>query len=67
MECDRNRVISVIIINVKLFLKGYDGAKQILEILRKEFDMSMALSGCRKLSDIEPSMVVSERYFRSYL
>jgi isopentenyl diphosphate isomerase/L-lactate dehydrogenase-like FMN-dependent dehydrogenase len=35
-----------------LCTKGEEGAIQVLEILRRELDEAMLLSGCTKLSDI---------------
>lgn len=36
---------------------GMDGVVRTLEILRKEFDLAMALAGCKKVSDITPDLV----------
>lgn len=36
---------------------GKDGVVRVLEIMRKELDTAMALSGCRCISDINRSMV----------
>ncbi|CAD5112777.1 DgyrCDS1989 [Dimorphilus gyrociliatus] len=36
---------------------GYEGVKEMLGILRKELDISMALCGCSKLSDIDQSIL----------
>jgi 4-hydroxymandelate oxidase len=40
-----------------LAVAGEDGAKQILEILRRELDEAMLLCGCTKLSDIDRSLL----------
>lgn len=36
---------------------GEDGVRKVLEILRKEFDLAMALAGCRNVSEITPALV----------
>jgi 4-hydroxymandelate oxidase len=36
---------------------GEEGVAHVLEILRDEFDLAMALSGCRSVSEIVPSLV----------
>lgn len=41
-----------------LAVGGEAGVCQILELLRNELDVAMALSGCAKLQDIDPSLVV---------
>ncbi len=41
-----------------LTLAGEAGVKHILELLRDELDLAMALSGCAKLQDIDSSLVV---------
>lgn len=46
-----------------LSYNGEEGVKQILKILRKEFDLAMALSGCSRISDINMSMVVKNTYY----
>lgn len=38
---------------------GERGARRALEMLREEFDMCMALAGCRSVSDIRPEMVLA--------
>lgn len=40
------------------FLQGVNGARRVLQILRKEFDFTMGLAGCAKISDIKRSMVI---------
>lgn len=41
-----------------LAVGGEAGVCQVLELLRNELDVAMALSGCAKLQDIDPSLVV---------
>ena len=41
-----------------LAVAGSAGAQHILELLRDELDLAMALSGCSNLQDIDPSLVV---------
>jgi isopentenyl diphosphate isomerase/L-lactate dehydrogenase-like FMN-dependent dehydrogenase len=36
---------------------GEEGVARVLKILRDEFDLAMALSGCRSVSEILPSLV----------
>lgn len=36
---------------------GYEGVKEMLSILKKELDISMALCGCSKISDINESVL----------
>ncbi|XP_071963657.1 2-Hydroxyacid oxidase 1-like [Antedon mediterranea] len=47
-----------------LSCKGYEGAKQVLDILKDEVEKTMALMGCRNVNEIEPSMVVHQDYYR---
>ena len=35
---------------------GESGVSEALEMLRKEFDLAMALSGCSTLDDITPDL-----------
>lgn len=42
-----------------LAISGEAGVQHILEILRDELDLAMALSGCANLQDIDRSLVVS--------
>lgn len=42
---------------------GEKGVKKILEILKKEFDLAMALSGCTSIEDIKPSLVVRREFY----
>lgn len=41
-----------------LALGGESGIQHVLELLRDELDSAIALSGCAKLQDIDPSLVV---------
>ena len=40
-----------------LAVAGEAGVQQVIEILLNELDLAMALSGCAKLADIDPSLV----------
>ncbi|XP_055939010.1 2-Hydroxyacid oxidase 1-like [Argiope bruennichi] len=42
---------------------GEAGVRKVLQILRKEFDTAMALSGCTNLHDVKPSLVVRQESF----
>ncbi|XP_075167325.1 hydroxyacid oxidase [Haematobia irritans] len=42
---------------------GTNGVKEMLQILKKDFDITMALAGCQKITDIEKSMVVHESQY----
>lgn len=42
-----------------LAVGGADGVRHVLELLRDEFDLAMALSGCRSVSDITPDLLVT--------
>lgn len=42
-----------------LAVAGVSGVQHVIEILRDELDLAMALSGCAKLEDIDRSLVVS--------
>ncbi|MBD1890282.1 alpha-hydroxy acid oxidase [Coleofasciculus sp. FACHB-SPT9] len=41
-----------------LAVGGEAGVRHVLELLRDELDLAIALSGCAKLQDIDPSLVV---------
>lgn len=41
-----------------LAVDGASGARRVLEILRDEVDLAMALCGCRRLSELGPDLVV---------
>jgi 4-hydroxymandelate oxidase len=41
-----------------LAVGGEAGVEHAIELLRDELDLAMALSGCAKLQDIEPSLIV---------
>jgi 4-hydroxymandelate oxidase len=36
---------------------GSEGARRVLELLRDELDVAMALAGCRQLSDITQDLI----------
>lgn len=38
-------------------MKGEEGVEQVLNIVKKELDSAMALSGCAKIEDINRSLV----------
>ncbi|CAH1226109.1 unnamed protein product [Diabrotica balteata] len=42
---------------------GEKGVKKILEILKKELDNAMGITGCSKLTDINQDRVVHESYY----
>ncbi|XP_026466608.1 peroxisomal (S)-2-hydroxy-acid oxidase GLO4-like [Ctenocephalides felis] len=46
-----------------LALGGQKGVENILGILKNELDVSMAISGCRTVGDINKSCVVHESYY----
>ncbi|XP_072017596.1 2-Hydroxyacid oxidase 1-like [Amphiura filiformis] len=46
---------------------GENGVKKVLEIVRDEFSLTMALTGCSKLNDVKASMVVHESEYLSKL
>lgn len=41
-----------------LAVNGAEGARAVLEILRDEIDLAMALCGCPRLADLDPDLVV---------
>jgi isopentenyl diphosphate isomerase/L-lactate dehydrogenase-like FMN-dependent dehydrogenase len=41
-----------------LAVGGEAGARAVLETLRAEFDLAMALAGCKTLADLNPDLVV---------
>ncbi len=41
-----------------LAVAGEEGVAHVLQLLRDEIDISMALCGCRGIQDIEPSLLV---------
>lgn len=41
-----------------LAVNGAEGARAVLQILRDEIDLAMALCGCPRLSDLDPDLVV---------
>nr|XP_023025404.1 hydroxyacid oxidase 1 [Leptinotarsa decemlineata] len=42
---------------------GEEGVKKVMNILKTEFDIALGLSGCTKISDIKPDMVVHESFY----
>lgn len=42
---------------------GEEGVKKILDIMKHEFDVTLCLTGCRNVEDIQPEMVVHESYY----
>ncbi|CAH2007211.1 unnamed protein product [Acanthoscelides obtectus] len=42
---------------------GEAGVKKILNIMKGEFESTLAISGCARISDITPSMVVHKSYY----
>lgn len=46
-----------------LAVKGQQGVEHILDLLRKELDVAMALAGCQKVEDITPNHVVHESLY----
>ncbi|XP_065832531.1 uncharacterized protein [Oscarella lobularis] len=46
---------------------GKNGASQVLQILRNEFETTMALAGCSTIADIKPSLVAHENDYRPKL
>ncbi len=45
-----------------LAVGGKAGVAHVIELLRDELDVAMALSGCASLDDIDPSLVVGKNY-----
>ncbi|XP_071794175.1 2-Hydroxyacid oxidase 1-like isoform X2 [Asterias amurensis] len=41
-----------------LTYKGEEGVRQVLELLRDELSLAMALSGCASVNDLSPSMLI---------
>ncbi len=46
-----------------LAVNGQKGVEDVINILRKEFDIAMCLSGCQTIKDIVKDMVAHESYF----
>jgi isopentenyl diphosphate isomerase/L-lactate dehydrogenase-like FMN-dependent dehydrogenase len=40
---------------------GEEGVIRVLGLLRDEFDLAMALAGCREVADITPALVEPAR------
>ncbi|XP_078579911.1 2-Hydroxyacid oxidase 1-like [Branchiostoma floridae x Branchiostoma japonicum] len=46
-----------------LACNGEEGVQQVLQILTYELSLAMARTGCSKISDIQPSLVVHQSYY----
>ncbi|EDW02141.1 peroxisomal (S)-2-hydroxy-acid oxidase GLO5 [Drosophila grimshawi] len=46
-----------------LAYNGERGVEELLSVLRKDFEITMALIGCQKLKDIQSNMVVHESFY----
>lgn len=46
-----------------LAYSGEEGVKCVLEVLKNEFDYSLALTGCASINDITKDMIVHESYY----
>ncbi|XP_065907551.1 2-Hydroxyacid oxidase 1-like isoform X2 [Dysidea avara] len=46
-----------------LAYQGQTGVEEVLRIVKEEFKLAMALSGCAKLSDIQPSLLAYDRKY----
>ncbi|XP_022091292.1 hydroxyacid oxidase 1-like [Acanthaster planci] len=46
---------------------GEGGVRKVLEMIRDEFSLAMALSGCRSVGDITPDLVVKQTSFSANL
>uniref|UniRef100_A0AAG5DRZ0 (S)-2-hydroxy-acid oxidase n=1 Tax=Anopheles atroparvus TaxID=41427 RepID=A0AAG5DRZ0_ANOAO len=46
-----------------LAVNGQQGVEHVLDILRKELDLTMALAGCRTIADITKEYVIHESYY----
>jgi 4-hydroxymandelate oxidase len=46
-----------------LAANGYDGAHQVIQLLRSEFDLAMALAGCPTVADITPDLIMRKLEF----
>ena len=44
-----------------LAVEGTKGVAHVLELLKEELDLAMALSGCASIKDIESSLVIKSR------
>jgi 4-hydroxymandelate oxidase len=42
---------------VGLAVDGEEGARRVLDLLRAEFDLAMALCGCRTVADIGRDLI----------
>lgn len=46
-----------------LAVNGQQGVEDVLDILRKELDIAMALAGCQSIADITKDHVVHESFY----
>ena len=46
-----------------LTVNGQEGVEHVISILKKELDVTMALTGCRTLKDIKKEMIVHETFY----
>ncbi|XP_065913038.1 2-Hydroxyacid oxidase 1-like [Dysidea avara] len=46
-----------------LAYQGQTGVEEVLRMVKEEFKLAMALSGCAKLSDIQPSLLAYDRKY----
>lgn len=46
-----------------LAVNGQKGVESVIDIIRNEFDIAMALTGCKTVNDISKDMVVHENYY----
>ncbi|CAM1320180.1 HAO1 (predicted) [Pycnogonum litorale] len=46
-----------------LVYDGQEGGRRILDILKKELDLAMALSGCTNVGNIEKNLVVRDNFY----
>lgn len=50
-------------LSLSSLMQGENGVKAILELLRREFDAAMGLSGCANVNDITQHLVVHRNYY----
>lgn len=44
-----------------LAVEGEKGVKNVLQMLREEFELAMSLAGCTKISDIKRGLVETDK------
>ena len=49
--------------HIFLPLQGEEGVHRVLSMLKEEFRQAMALSGCARVSDITPELVVHQTHY----